>query len=320
MLYERRVGLSLRQAIGLAEPRARLREASVALRGAEDVPPSNFGLSSLRLLDPRLSLPLWAGRFRRGLENTAIITNLFNHTPTPVEDGWSVEKSQVRDFRDRDLTYNSHNGTDFSVPVGTTLAAAAPGRVVRVYDEYNRGGLKVVVDHGGGLLTCCAHTGRADVVVGQTVERGEPMGRTGYSGLDALVTFPWGVPHVHFNVWFDGHAVDPFPIDDDVSLWLGGDLPRSPEPGDDDSLEPSDYDLDGVDAAIAACRTPSVRAELRSLPAPERATTLICEWNYYPTRFPEHPPIHRTPVERRPRLTMPFLASEVGGIVFADDL
>lgn len=320
MLYERRVGIPLYEALGLRQPRARMREAMVALRGAEDVPPSKFGLSSLRILNPRLSLPLWAGRFRKGLDHQAIITNLFNHTPTPIEDGWSVEKTQVRDFRNRGLTYNSHNGTDFSIPVGTALVSPAPGQVVRVYDEYNRGGLKIVVDHGGGLLTCCAHTGRAEVEVGQTLERGELMGRTGYSGLDSLVTFPWGVPHVHFNVWFDGHAVDPFPTEGQVSLWLGGDLPRSPAPGDDASFEPSVFDTDAVDAAIAACRTPSVRERLAALPPAARATTLICEWNYYPTRFPELPQIYATPVARQPRLTMPFRAGDIDGIVFADDL
>ncbi|WP_436795800.1 M23 family metallopeptidase [Actinospongicola halichondriae] len=320
MLYERLVGIPWYEAIGLREPRARMKEALVAIRGAEDVPPSKFGLSSLRMLDPRMSLPLWAGRFRKGLEHKAVITNLFNHTPTPVEDGWSVEKSQVQDFRNRGLTYNSHNGTDFSVPVGTALVSPAPGRVARVYDEYNRGGLKIVVDHGDGLMTCCAHTGRAEVEVGQTLERGELMGRTGYSGLDSLVTFPWGVPHVHFNVWFDGHAVDPFPTAQNASLWLGGDHPRSPAPDDDASLEPSHFDMDAVDAAIAACRTPSVRETLSAMAPQERALTLICEWNYYPTRFPEHPPIHATPVERRPRLTLPFRSGDIDGIVFADEL
>jgi hypothetical protein len=52
----------------------------------------------------------------------------------------------VRDFRGGTLTYDSHNGTDFAVPPGTIVVAAAPGRVLRASSEFNRGGLKVFVD------------------------------------------------------------------------------------------------------------------------------------------------------------------------------
>ncbi len=76
--------------------------------------------------------------------------NLFNRTPTPLEDGWSVRKTQVTDFRGGTLTYDSHNGTDFAVPVGTVVVAPAPGKVLRISSEFNRGGLKVFLDHGRG--------------------------------------------------------------------------------------------------------------------------------------------------------------------------
>ena len=71
-----------------------------------------------------------------------------------------MKKTQVADFRGRDLTYDSHNGTDFAIPVGTRVLTAAAGRVVRQVSEFNRGGLKLFVDHGQGLMTCYAHLAR----------------------------------------------------------------------------------------------------------------------------------------------------------------
>ena len=150
---------SLVESLGLRPFGERFRQAMIALRGADDVPPSQFDTSSLRLLNPKLSVPLWLGRFVQ--PRKVILTNLFNHRQTPVEDGWSVRRTQIEDFRGGTLTYDSHNGTDFSVPRGTLAVSPAAGRVARVYAEFNRGGLKVVIDHGEGLMTCSAHLARA---------------------------------------------------------------------------------------------------------------------------------------------------------------
>ena len=112
-----RVGLL--EAMGVRPVGLRLRQALVALRGEEDVPPSRFDRSSLTLLRPRLSLPMWVGR--APVPRRVIITNLYNHRQTPIEEGWSVRRRQLRDFRGRTLTYDSHNGTDFCIPLGTTI-------------------------------------------------------------------------------------------------------------------------------------------------------------------------------------------------------
>ncbi len=309
----------LGDALGLHPVRERARQALVALRGQEDVPPSLFGLSSLSQLRPRMALPMWRGR--PFVERQVILTNLFNHRQTPIHLGWSVKKTQVRDFRGRDLTYDSHNGTDLAIPVGTTVVAPAPAVVAHVTSEFNRGGLKIFLDHGGGLMTTCAHLARSLVEVGQQLRRGEPMAISGYSGLDALVTFPFGVPHTHFNTWLDAEPVDPFAHDGHVSLWRGGDLPRPVEDADDPPFAASEYDADAVAAAIVGCRTPAVRARLESLePLAVRAAQTIVEMNYYPTRFECRPNPYGESHDRAPRLDLPFLARDFDGVVFADDL
>lgn len=308
----------LTEALGLTPVGERLRQALVALRGEADVPPSRFDLSSLGQLRPRIALPLW--RRRAPIPRTVLITNLFNHRQTPIADGWSVRQRQMQDFRGGTLTYDSHNGTDFAVPVGTRVTTAAAGRVVRVAAEFNRGGLKVFVDHGDGLMTCYAHLARAAVGEGERVARGQLIALSGYSGLDGFATFPWGVPHVHVNTWLDGEPVDPFARSGEVSMWRAGPLPApAPEGCDDDPIASSVFDADAVDAAIAACRTPHVRERLAGIQGVHaRATAVIIEMNYYPTRFSERVCVYASRNPRSPRLDLPFSGEDFDRVAFSD--
>ena len=307
------------EVLGLSPLPERLRQARIALAGAEDVPPSQMDLSSLKQLRPKLGLPLWLGRAR--VPRKVLISNLFNHRQTPIEAGWSVKMTQIEDFRGRRLTYDSHNGTDFAVPIGTRFLAAAPGKVVRVVSEFNRGGLKIFIDHGDGLMTNGAHLARALVREGDVVQRGDVLALTGYSGLDGAATFPWGVPHVHYNVWLNGEPVDPFAFGQESSLWLGGDMPQPIAGTAQEDFRPSTYDAERVQANIDTCLTASSRQELSAIHDLERrAARTIIEMNYYPTRFPERHLPYAEPAARTPRLSLPFSAEDFDGIVFADDL
>jgi hypothetical protein len=310
---------SLVESMGLSPLRVRLRQAAVALRGAEDVPPSRFDRTSLAVLRPRHALPLWFGRF--SVPRQVLLTNLFNHHPTPAEEGWSVRRTQTEDFRGRGLTYDSHNGTDLSVPRGSLAVAPAPGRVVRVYAEFNRGGLKVIIDHGEGLLTCSAHLARSLAAEGDLLGVGQPYALTGYSGLDGFATFPWGVPHIHFNVWLNGEPVDPFARPGETSLWKGGRPQPVPEDPAGEAFRPSVYDESSVEEVLAACRTSAVRDRLSSVgPLEKKAAWLIAETNYYPTRFPVRRCVQTREALRSERLYLPFLARDFDGAVFVDEI
>lgn len=313
------------ETIGLYPFKLRMKQAKIAIKGEEDVPASRYDLSSLKQLRPGIALPLWLGRQR--VKNKVIITNCFNHTQTPIEKGWSVRITQTRDFRGGNLTYDSHNGTDFSVPIGTELLAAAPGKVVRVISEFNRGGLKVYIDHGEGLMTCCAHLARALVKEGDVVQRAQPIAITGYSGLDSLVTFPFGTPHTHFNVWLNGVPVDPFPYKDEqgvaqASLWRAGDSPKPHHgPAVDGTFEPSTFIEEKVDAVVNACLTASTRERLLAYSdLYTRACHTICEMNYYPTRFPLKENLYGKAHPRQALLDLPFHAQDFDGIMFADEI
>jgi murein DD-endopeptidase MepM/ murein hydrolase activator NlpD len=307
--------VSWSEALGVAPLPLRAREAWLALRGDASVPPTRFGLSSLGIFHPALSVKTWLGHKRA--DRLIPLSNLFNRTPTPIDAGWSVRKTQVRDFRGGTTTYDSHNGTDFAVPVGTVVTAAAPGQVLRISSEYNRGGLKVFIDHGQGLITTSNHLARALVKVGDVVERGAPVALSGYSGLDALVAFPWSVPHVHFNVWLDGEYVDPFATECEVALWLGG---NDPKPGDVapawSGATTTTWDEAAVADAISRCKDHAVRDELEREPELSlRAMNVTFYRNYYPTRFEARPPLTAQVHPRAPWLSLPFRAEDFDGVV-----
>jgi murein DD-endopeptidase len=308
------------EVLGLSPFKERMRQAKIALFGQEDVPGSKFGLSSLSQMHPFISPKLWLGKYYS--PRKAIISNLVNHTQTPIKNGWSVKKTQVLDFRGNRLTYDSHNGTDFAIPVGSTVCTAAAGEVVAIKSEFNRGGLKIFIDHGKGLMTCYAHLARALVEVGTVVQRGEAIALSGYSGLDALILFPLGIPHIHFNVWLNGEPIDPFPYADKVSLWVNGAVPIPVVEEDEATpFEPSVYNERQVEQMIAICKTESIRAELSAISTlKERAAQTIIQMNYYPTRFDERHNVYDKEYSRISCLDMPFSRTAFDGIVFLDEL
>jgi len=94
-----------------------------------------------------------------------------------------------------------HAGIDIAANQGTTIGAAADGRVI-VAGTQGDCGKMVAIDHHGGLSTIYCHMSQIFVGVGQDVQRGQAIGAVGMTG-DATG------PHLHFQVMQDGHPVDP---------------------------------------------------------------------------------------------------------------
>lgn len=313
--------MPLVEALGLSPLPLAMRQAKLTLFGdGRRTPRSRFDTSSLNIFTPTLALTTWLGRVRP--DRRAPILNFVNRTPTPVEEGWSVRFTQVRDWRGGQLSYDSHNGTDFVVPPGTPVCAAAPGRVAAVRREFNRGGLKLYLDHGGTLLTTSNHLARVLVEVGQDVGRGEVVAVSGYSGLDAVAGFPWVAPHVHFNVWYGGVAVDPYAASrDEVSLWRrrNDPVPLAKSETVDDPAWSSSFCAEGVARCLAACLDDEVKKMVLELDDVERrGAELLIETITYPTRFTE-PEAGRLLFDevlpRRPHLDLPFSADDFVGTV-----
>lgn len=96
-----------------------------------------------------------------------------------------------------------HGGIDLAADTGTPVIVARDGRVTRA-GWWGTYGYAVVVDHGDGSETRYAHLSRVDVTAGADVRQGDPVGTVGSTGASTG-------PHLHFELRFDGRAVDPLP-------------------------------------------------------------------------------------------------------------
>jgi murein DD-endopeptidase MepM/ murein hydrolase activator NlpD len=97
-----------------------------------------------------------------------------------------------------------HTGIDYEAAMGDPIHAAARGRVVVAKRQGDYGGL-VVIKHGGGLETAYAHLSRIDAKKGDCVDKGEPIGLAGATGIAVG-------PKLHFEVKQHGQFVDPLSI------------------------------------------------------------------------------------------------------------
>jgi len=94
-----------------------------------------------------------------------------------------------------------HEGIDYAAAAGTPVVAPANGKVV--YVGWRRGyGRTIEISHGLGLSTRYAHLQSASVSVGDTVERGQQIGRIGNTGRSTG-------SHLHYEIRVNGHPRNP---------------------------------------------------------------------------------------------------------------
>jgi murein DD-endopeptidase MepM/ murein hydrolase activator NlpD len=94
-----------------------------------------------------------------------------------------------------------HSGMDFRAPTGMPAKVTAPGVVVKA--GWNGGyGRMVEVDHGNGFATRYGHLSKISVTVGERLNAGDVIGKTGSSGRSTG-------PHLHYEIRHNGEAIDP---------------------------------------------------------------------------------------------------------------
>lgn len=183
----------------------------------------DFSPRTLGLLRP-LSAPLTYLGLR--VSGSAVpVYAFFDHTCRAIAYPLRFAVTTCRDWRGGQLTYDKHLGTDFVVPVGTAITAAAAGVVLAVSQE-PVGGRYVWIDHGGGYATVYQHLSVALVHEGQRVARGELIAKSGGTGLAIESFFPLVPPHLHFALFVDGVPADPFPGEASPGFWADGSDPR----------------------------------------------------------------------------------------------
>lgn len=117
----------------------------------------------------------------------------------------------------RDGGARAHHGLDIMAAQGTSVIAAGPGRVERLFDSVRGGRTIYIRAPGGGWSYYYAHlSGYApDLAEGQHVAGGEAIGYVGDTGDAGPGNF-----HLHFGIsrmrpgdrWWQGEPVDPYPI------------------------------------------------------------------------------------------------------------
>ncbi|MEO8628191.1 MAG: M23 family metallopeptidase [Betaproteobacteria bacterium] len=140
---------------------------------------------------------------------------------TAIKATFADRRSYV--YQDRTVDQQDHLGLDMASVHAAPVPAANDG-VIAHASYLGIYGNCVVIDHGYGLQTLYGHLSSIDVKVGDKVKRGQPIGRTGATGLA-------GGDHLHFAVLLDGLPVSPIEwidrkwIQDRLKRKLGDALP-----------------------------------------------------------------------------------------------
>jgi murein DD-endopeptidase MepM/ murein hydrolase activator NlpD len=112
-----------------------------------------------------------------------------------------------------------HTGLDIGILERLDVVAAAAGAVTQTgyvtgFEGY---GNIVVMDVGEGVEMLYAHLSRVDVVTGQWLPAGDPIGLAGCTGSCTGT-------HLHFEIRHGGVPIDPLPVLAGASGGGGGDV------------------------------------------------------------------------------------------------
>ena len=111
--------------------------------------------------------------------------------------GWPVSGVITQKF------WTFHQGIDIGAPTGTPVYAADSGFVVFAGWDTTGFGKMILIDHGNGYSTLYGHLDRFAVAVGDSVKKGQLIGRVGNTGRSTG-------PHLDFRIRQNGGWRNPF--------------------------------------------------------------------------------------------------------------
>lgn len=155
-------------------------------------------------------------------------------TKSPTDKKWSGAFEQMKnssvtsDFAElrhytslrQRVSIARHYGFDLASTAAAPITAANAGTVIYARDNGIYGTL-VLIDHGLGVSTLYGHLSSLAVSEGDSVEKGQQLGRSGATGLA-------GGDHLHFAVLVGRTYVDPVEwwdqkwVDEHIEVRLGG--------------------------------------------------------------------------------------------------
>lgn len=130
-----------------------------------------------------------------------IIVSYVDNVPSkyPV-DGYITQKMSTNKL----FKNQNHYGIDIAVQEGEPVYASASGFVVFSDWTYDFGNY-IILYHGDGYFTVYGHNKNNFVEVRDFVKRSHVIAVTGSTGITSG-------PHLHFEIWKDGIAVDPLEL------------------------------------------------------------------------------------------------------------
>ena len=146
---------------------------------------------------PRTQLMRWGkdGRFYEASGVGEQRAGLLAPVPGPTTSRFGMRRHPVLGYR------RMHSGLDFKASYGTPIVAVTDGQVTAA-GRMGGCGIAVRMRHGGGIDTRYCHMSRMTVNAGQNVRRGQVIGYVGSTGLSTG-------PHLHYEMYRGGRAVDP---------------------------------------------------------------------------------------------------------------
>jgi murein DD-endopeptidase MepM/ murein hydrolase activator NlpD len=104
-------------------------------------------------------------------------------------------------YKGKEVDQQVHLGFDLAVTSRVAIVAANAGTVVNA-SWLGIYGNCVIIDHGMGVQSLYGHLSSFDVKLGDSVTKGQTIGRSGMTGLA-------GGDHLHFTMLVGGHPVNP---------------------------------------------------------------------------------------------------------------
>lgn len=161
---------------------------------------------------PKNTVDLDAKTLKRVQQEKRELTEAFHHVgASPLWDGPFLEPVNGKVtgvFGSRRVINGQprkpHSGEDIAAPKGTPVQAINKGIVVKTVDHFFSG-KGVVLDHGVGLFSMYFHLSEIDVTSGQTIQKGEALGKVGSSGRATG-------PHLHWGIHLNGSRINPYAL------------------------------------------------------------------------------------------------------------
>ncbi|MCX5892803.1 MAG: M23 family metallopeptidase, partial [Deltaproteobacteria bacterium] len=154
---------------------------------------------------------LWANRKLRGQNHERFHQVCSQSNPAPL---WSgafkryMGKPMARFgdrrtymYQNKDVDQQIHLGEDLASLLNSPVPSSNNGVVV-LAELLGIYGNTVIIDHGLGVFSSYSHMSQIDVKLGDKVEKGTVVGKTGTTGLA-------GGDHLHYAVNIQGEFVDP---------------------------------------------------------------------------------------------------------------